>query len=112
VAKSEREANENLFSSLLEAAQSGGLQTSKPQFDPVEKTSFYRQFGITFNAKGEVPALMRWIHATLQPDAFYVMPLLRITPDKDEPSMVTAQVRFWRWYGPELAETAKPAQGS
>lgn len=112
VAQSELEANENLLGSLLGAATSGGLQISKTQLEPVQNTSFYQQFGITLNAKGEVPALMRWIHTTLQPDAFYVMPLLRITPDKDDPPKVTAQVRFWRWYGPERTETPKPDQGS
>lgn len=108
VAKSELEANQGLLDVLQGSASAAGLEIQKPVIDPVHKTDVYRQFGVSFTVKGEVPALMGWIHSTLQPGSFYVVPSLRITPDKEVPEKVTAQVRFWRWYGPELAAAPEP----
>lgn len=103
VAKSELEANQGLLDTLKSSAADMGLEITKTQIEPVQKTAHYRQFGTTFTVKGAVPALMRWIHATQAPGSYYVVPLLRITPDKEDPAKVNAQVTFWRWYGAEIA---------
>jgi hypothetical protein len=102
-AESESQANEGLLEHLRSSAASAGIEISKTQIEPAPKMEYYRQFGVSLLLKGDLPVIMRWTHGLLAPETFYVVPQLRITPDKDDPKKVTALVRVWRWYRPELA---------
>ena len=84
-------------------AQKLGLIVSYKQLQEPEKTDFYEQVGFNMDVKGELPAVFRWIHSMMAPSEFRVIPLLKITPDKENPAKVTAKVQFWRWYTPKVA---------
>jgi hypothetical protein len=102
-AESELQANEGLLEQLRNTATGVGLEISKTQIEATQQTDHYRQFGVSLLLKGDLPLLMRWVHGLLGPDTFYVMPQLRISPDKEDPTKVTALVRVWRWYRADLS---------
>ncbi|MFZ4766911.1 MAG: GspMb/PilO family protein [Roseimicrobium sp.] len=108
VANSEQEASLALIETLQAAAKATGLDVTKTVIDPVEKSDYYRQFGVLLTVKGDFKPVMQWLHGTLSPQNFYVVPRLRITPDKEDPTKVTAELRFWRWYSPEFASVTSP----
>ena len=110
VATSEFKANEDLYDMLHATAKSAGLEVPKSQVENVDVTPFYRQFSVTLSVSGDLPSLMRWIYERLQPGSFYVVPQLRITQDKDDTKKVNAQVRFMRWYAPDMP--APPIEGT
>jgi hypothetical protein len=101
-AESELQANEGLLEHLRSSATAAGLEISKTQIEATHQTEYYRQFGVSLLLKGDLPPLMRWVHGLLGPQSFYVVPQLRISPDKEDPEKVTAQVRVWRWYRADL----------
>lgn len=109
VAGSELEANRGLLDTLSSTADAAGLKITNTQIETVEQNEYYRQFGITLGVKGQLPALMRWIHERLDPASFYVVPSLRITPDKDDPALVSAQVRFLRWFSTDYPVASGPS---
>lgn len=117
-AKSDLEAEQGLLDSLRSSASSAGLETKQTKPEPKQTTPYYRQFSVTLTLKGEVESLFRWLHELQQPTTFYVVPNLTISPDKEDPTKVTATVQIMRWYTPELAaapasETeAAPAQAA
>lgn len=102
-AESELQANEGLLEQLRNSATGMGLEISKTQIEATQQTDYYRQFGVSLLLKGDLPQLMRWAHGLLGPNTFYVMPQLRISPDKDDPQKITALVRVWRWYRADLS---------
>ena len=106
------EASKSLRERLRKSAQAAGLEITKTQIDEEQQTEFYRQFGVTFTVRGQLPALFGWIHATLEPHSFFVVPLLRISPEKGESQEVTAQIRFQRRYLPEFASSSTPKAGN
>jgi hypothetical protein len=109
-AESELQANEGLLERLRNSATGVGMEISKTQIEATQQTDYYRQFGVTLLLKGNLPPLMRWVHSLLTPDAFYVMPQLRISPDKEDPNKVTALVRVWRWYRADLSATKETGE--
>ena len=109
VAASGFDAGNNLVESLRQAAEAGGIDINKTETEEVVQTGYYRQYGVKFTATGELPKILGWIHATLNPSEFYVVPRLRITPDKGESQKVIAQVTFQRRYTPEFASNASGA---
>ncbi|MEZ0273448.1 MAG: hypothetical protein ACAH88_00975 [Roseimicrobium sp.] len=104
------DASKSLLDSLSYAAKGGGIDITKTQINEEVRTGYYRQFGVTFTVKGELPKILEWIYSTLKPDNFFVVPLLKITPDKGESQDVIAQVTFQRRYTPEYATAGNPAQ--
>ncbi len=112
VMTTELEANQGLLDVLQNTAHEAGLEIKKTQIEAVEQTDNCRRFGVSLGVKGALPALMRWIHGRLNPGAFYEVPSLRITPDKDDPAKVFAQVRFWRCYAPATAMVSPSPQES
>lgn len=107
-AQSDLEAEQGLLDTLSQSATSAGLEIKQTKIEPKQTTDHYRQFGAMLTVRGEVPALFRWLHNLQQPSAFYVVPSLTITPDKEEPTKVNATVQIWRWYLPTLAATPPP----
>ena len=108
-AKSDLEAEQGLLDALRSSASSAGLETKQTKPEPKQTTPFYRQFSVTLTLKGEVESLFRWLHELQQPTSFYVVPNLTISPDKEDPTKVTATVQIMRWYTPELAAAPAPA---
>jgi hypothetical protein len=113
VAASGYDAGNNMLETLRHAATGAGFDIQKTQMEPVVETGYYRQYGVTLTVKGDLPKILEWIHATLVPSDFYVVPRLKIMPDKAEKSQdVIATVTFLRRYTPEFASAsnATPAQ--
>lgn len=111
-AQSDLEAEQGLLDTLRQSSDGAGLETKQTKLEPKQITGHYRQFGVTLTLRGEVTDLFRWLHALLQPSAFYVVPSLSIVPDKEEPTKVTATVQIWRWYLPELAAAPEAEEGA
>jgi hypothetical protein len=109
VVTSEYDANDGLLKSVTDTAVGAGLDVVRTQIEEVIDTDYYRQYGVALTLRGKFPELMRWIHARLEPMAFYVIPKLKITPDKEDPEKVTAQVVIWRWYSNVTAPVADEA---
>jgi hypothetical protein len=110
VAADAYDAGSGLQAALKEAATGGGIAVLKTQEEPVVQTGYYQQYGVTLTVKGELPKILGWIYATLDPGAFIVVPRLRISPEKDEKSQdVVATVTFLRRYSPQFAGTGTGA---
>jgi hypothetical protein len=107
VAASGFDAGNNLLKSLQHAASGAGFDVLKTQEEEVTQTAYYQQYGVTLTVKGDLRKILEWIHATLVPSDFYVVPRLKITPDKGEKSQdVIATVTFLRRYSPQFAGAA------
>lgn len=111
VAASGFDAEDNLLRTLEHAARGAGFDIQKTQVEVVVQTPYYRQYGVTLTVKGDLPKILEWIHATLVPSDFYVVPRLKISPDKTEKSEdVIATVTFLRRYTPEFASAPTATQ--
>lgn len=113
VAASGFDAGNNLLQTLQHAASGAGFDILKTQEEEVAQNPYYQQYGVTLTVKGNLKMILTWIHATLVPSDFYVVPRLKITPDKDEKSQdVIATITFLRRYSPQFAgaATSTPAR--
>lgn len=112
VAASGFDAETHMLQTFEHAAKGAGFDVQKTQVVEVAETGYYRQYGVTLTVKGNLTKMLEWIHATLVPSEFYVVPRLKITPDKGESQDVVATVTFLRRYAPHFAGAASstPAQ--
>lgn len=111
VASSGLDASKGLLDSLRHAAKGAGIDISKTQVEPEVATGYYRQFGVTLTLKGDLPKILDWIHSTQQPSDFFLIPMLKITPDKGDSQDVIVQVTFERRFTPEYAAVPGAKQG-
>jgi hypothetical protein len=110
VAADAYDAGNGLQTALKEAAERGGIAVLKTQIEPDVQTAYYQQYGVTLTVKGELPKILGWIYATLDPSAFIVAPRMRISPEKDDKSQdVVATVTFQRRFNPQFAGTGTGA---
>lgn len=98
--KSDLDADNILFESLLVKAQSAGVEVVTKQYQEPVKTERYHQAGVTLTVKGELPSVFQWIWSVQAPAEFCVVPLMTVKPDKDDPAKITCAIQFWRWYQP------------
>ena len=102
VATSEKDANEALFDMVQNTAKAAGLDIKGSILETVEKKDTYQQFSVTITVKGDLTSVMNWIYERQKdPGAFYVVPQLHITQDKEDTKVVNAKVRIMRWYAPD-----------
>ncbi|RBP43958.1 hypothetical protein DES53_105357 [Roseimicrobium gellanilyticum] len=106
VAASGFDADKFLYDNMEHAARGAGFDIQKTQMEVAAQTPYYRQHGVTLTVKGELKPILEWIHATLVPKEFYLVPRLKITPDKGESQDVIATVTFLRRYSPDFASAA------
>lgn len=107
---SENEASKELLESLLASASTLGLTVQKKQLHEPLAQPYYREVGVTLTLKGTLPAIFRWMHQALSPEAFCTVTGLKVVPDNEDTSNVIATVRFSRLYLPEMAEAEPPAK--
>jgi hypothetical protein len=100
VAKNDLDADNDLFETLLAKAQAAGVSVVAKQFQEQVKNEYFQQYGVTLTVNGELANVFRWIYSVQSPQAFRVVPYLKITPDKDDAAKVVCAVQFWRWYQP------------
>ncbi len=105
VAKSDSDADTEAFQQLVAKAESSGLKVEKKQYKEPSKNEYYHQFEDQFTVKGNLPDVFRWIYSVQSPKDFRVVPKMKITPDKEDPTQVVCDIYFWRWY-------RAPAQGA
>ncbi|MEI6536381.1 MAG: hypothetical protein WCN98_13625 [Verrucomicrobiaceae bacterium] len=98
VAKSELDADNELFETLVKNALTDGVTIVNKQFLEPVKNEFYHQRGVTLTVKGDLASVFHWIYSVQSPTEFRVVPYLKITPDKDDLTKVDCSVKFWRWY--------------
>ncbi len=103
------DASKSLLDTLRISAEKNGLEITKTQLEEEDKNVYHRQFGVSFSMTGKLPDLLVWLHAMQSPEAFYVVPQLRITPNKENTELVDVQVRIQRWYAPEFDATPPAA---
>jgi hypothetical protein len=106
IAKSELEADNELFEALVKNALTAGVSIVNKQYQEPVKNEFYHQRGVTLTVKGELASVFQWIYSAQSPVDFRVVPFLKITPDKDDLSKVVCAVQFWRWYQPSALKTS------
>jgi len=109
-AQSPQEADQELLDTVSKKAESFGLRIVSRQLQERRHTDFYEQFGVGMTVQGELEKVFRWIYELQNPQEFRVVPALKIVPDKEDPTKVTATVQFWRWYSTRMA--AAPADTS
>lgn len=102
VASDELEANKEL-DHIVGLARQEGLTILSQQLQEPVRNDHYLQIGVSLSVKGELSALFRWMHILLVPTEFRFAPVLKVTPDKQDPTMVVAQIQFWRRYAPTFA---------
>ncbi len=100
VAKSDSEADTEAFQQLVAKAEGAGLTVEHKQYQEPVKSEYYHQFGDSLTVKGNLPDVFRWIYSVQSPKEFRVVPKMKITPDKEDPSKVVCAIQFWRWYQP------------
>ena len=105
-AKSELDADNDLFETLVKNALTSGVTIEKKQFQEPVKNEYYHQRGVTLTVKGDVASVFHWIYNIQTPVEFRVVPYLRIIPDKDDVKKVVCDVQFWRWYQPSALKTS------
>ncbi|MCE9518561.1 MAG: hypothetical protein K8R87_03190 [Verrucomicrobia bacterium] len=105
VAKNDLDADNELFETLLAKAQASGVSVVSKQYQEQVKNEFFQQAGVTLTVKGELSNVFRWIYSVLSPQDFRVVPYLKLTPDKEDPTKVVCAVQFWRWYQPPASKT-------
>jgi Tfp pilus assembly protein PilO len=105
-AKGKTEADDELYHSVRQKAESAGLTVSNEQFQPSEDTDYYHQAGVTLSVKGELPALFRWLYSMQSPTEFGVIPSLKVKPDKEDEKKVQCDLTYWRWSQPLAAKSS------
>ena len=106
VAKSELDADNELFETLVKNALISGVLIVNKQYQEPVKNEFYNQRGVTLTVKGDLASVFHWIYTLQAPVDFRVVPYLKITPDKDDLTKVVCAVQFWRWYQPSALKTS------
>jgi len=103
---SELEADEQLKETVKKKAAEAGVQVLGNQLQPPVKGPYYEQHGVTLTVTGDLKAVMRWVYSLQSPTEFRVVPSIKITPDKKDPSKVVCAIQFWKWYSPDSTKNA------
>lgn len=80
-----------------------GVETSKQVLIPIDEevSPHYIQAGVSLQAKGSLPDVLRWIYDLTRPETFRVVRNLSLAPDKENPESIIAKFELLRWYAPK-----------
>ncbi|MFC5458083.1 hypothetical protein [Prosthecobacter fluviatilis] len=107
---SESVASQELLEDLLASAAAQGLVVQKKKLHELVRTEFQNEVAVTLTVRGGLPALFRWIHQLLSPEAFCLVTELKVTPDAADPASVVALISFSRLHAPVVAGAQAPSR--
>jgi len=99
-------SSDKVANDIFEIAQAKGVEgveASKQVLIPIdeEESLHYIEAGVSLQAKGALPDVLRWIYELSQPETFRVVRDLSLTPDKGDPESVIPKFDLLRWYDPK-----------
>lgn len=100
VAASDREADELVQHEVIDRATASGIEVKNWQFVEPTVNESCLQAGVSMIVRGELAGVFRWLCAVQAPEKFFVVPDIKITPDKDDPGKVVCALQVLRWYRP------------
>ena len=92
------EADLSLLNLITETAPKFNVTVNPPQpTEPSERVGLTSS-NVIVEARGDLGAILRWLHSIQQPSAFISIPALTLTPNEQDASEVVLNMTIQKWF--------------
>lgn len=99
----ENHASQQLLGDVLHLASAHRLTVQKQQLHEPSGHPFFHEVSVTVSLVGDLPSVIRWLHALQSPESFRWVSQFRMVPDSKDPHSLFITARISRLHAHPLS---------
>ena len=92
------EVDEDLLNTIRATARKFAVTLEEEKLPEPEEHPHFVQAVARVSGVGSIEGIMRWIYELQKPQEFRAVTFFELRPQKDDPSILTCEMRLERWY--------------